>query len=162
MHAVDILRYGHATVMGALDGLPGDAWEAPAVVGVWSARHVVAHLASFERVLTEVLASTLDPAAPTPTLALMGRPGFNDEQVAARGHLGAAETLAEYEALAAQSLGLARRVPAGEFSRAGALPWYGAEYDLDDFLVYTFYGHKREHAAQLALHRRRVLGAATP
>lgn len=35
----------------------------------------------------------------------------------------------------------------------GRLPWYGMEYALDDYLVYQFYGHKREHAAQIQAFR---------
>ena len=35
----------------------------------------------------------------------------------------------------------------------GTLPWYGEEYDLEDFIIYTFYGHKREHSAQIAAFR---------
>jgi hypothetical protein len=27
---------------------------------------------------------------------------------------------------------------------------YGKEYALDDFVVYMYYGHKREHGAQVA------------
>ena len=34
-----------------------------------------------------------------------------------------------------------------------SFPWYGKEYALDDFIVYTFYGHKREHSAQIAAFR---------
>lgn len=37
--------------------------------------------------------------------------------------------------------------------KVGALPCYGAEYDLEDFIVYSFYGHKREHCAQIAVYR---------
>ena len=40
-----------------------------------------------------------------------------------------------------------------QFRENGTLPWYGAEYSLDDFIVYTYYGHKREHAAQIAAFR---------
>ena len=29
-------------------------------------------------------------------------------------------------------------------------PWYGPEYSLDDLVVYTMYGHKREHDPQLS------------
>ena len=32
----------------------------------------------------------------------------------------------------------------------GLLGWYTAEYDLEDFLVYTYYVHKREHCTQVA------------
>ena len=33
--------------------------------------------------------------------------------------------------------------------QAGLIDWYGAEYDLEDFLIYSYYGHKREHSAQI-------------
>ena len=40
-------------------------------------------------------------------------------------------------------------IPETERSRPGTLPWYGDEYALDDFIVYTSYGHKREHGPQI-------------
>jgi hypothetical protein len=45
------------------------------------------------------------------------------------------------------------KIPADILHRPGVLPWYGKEYDLEDFIVYTFYGHKREHCAQIAAYR---------
>jgi hypothetical protein len=48
---------------------------------------------------------------------------------------------------------LAARISADVYRQNGTLPWYGSEYDLDDFIVYTFYGHKREHSAQIAAFR---------
>ena len=38
----------------------------------------------------------------------------------------------------------------------GTLPWYGNRYSLDDFIVYTFYGHKREHGAQIGVYRDKI------
>jgi hypothetical protein len=29
---------------------------------------------------------------------------------------------------------------------------------LEDYIVYTFYSHKREHAAQIALYKKRLKG----
>jgi hypothetical protein len=46
---------------------------------------------------------------------------------------------------------LSAGVPANLLRQPGTLPWYGPEYALDDFLVYSFYGHKREHTAQIAV-----------
>ena len=40
--------------------------------------------------------------------------------------------------------------------QAGTLPWYGMAYSLDDVLVYMYYGHKREHSAQIAAFRDRL------
>ena len=45
------------------------------------------------------------------------------------------------------------RVPAATLRQPGTLPWYGAEYAVDDLIVYTAYGHKREHSAQIAVYR---------
>ncbi|MFO7664109.1 MAG: hypothetical protein R6X18_16150 [Chloroflexota bacterium] len=33
----------------------------------------------------------------------------------------------------------------------GFFPHCGAEYDLEDFIAYSFYSHKREHCAQIAV-----------
>jgi hypothetical protein len=157
MHTLDVLKYGHATVLKAVDGIVDGDWETQGVVGSWSSKDVIAHLASFELVLVEVLRSLLDDTQPTPTLdKFRSLKTFNDDEVAARKHKRAAEVLAEYEAAHAEVMALAARLPAETFRRAGTLPWYGAEYDLDDFIVYTFYGHKREHSAQAKLFRKRL------
>ena len=41
------------------------------------------------------------------------------------------------------------KIPVEVLRRPGTLPWYGAQYALDDFIVYQYYGHKREHTAQI-------------
>ena len=43
------------------------------------------------------------------------------------------------------------RIPVETRHTNGVLPWYGAEYDLEDFIAYMYYGHKREHSAQIAV-----------
>jgi hypothetical protein len=61
--------------------------------------------------------------------------------------------LAEYQDAHSQTVALLAQIPAEARSQNGSLPWYGPDYDLDDFIVYTFYGHKREHSAQIAVFR---------
>ena len=51
---------------------------------------------------------------------------------------------------------LLENIPVEQRRQVGALPWYGAGYTLEDFLVYTFYGHKREHGAQIDGFRSRL------
>jgi len=41
------------------------------------------------------------------------------------------------------------KIPPGSWRRSSALPWYGEEYDLEDFIVYSYYAHKREHCGQI-------------
>ena len=85
MNASDILKYGHKAVHDAIDTLPEGAWTTSGVCGLWSCKDIMAHLASYEQVLAELLASFTD-AGPTPTLLRMRLDfgAFNDDEVAAR------------------------------------------------------------------------------
>ncbi len=50
-------------------------------------------------------------------------------------------------------MALAAQISAETWEHEGLLPWYGQEYDLEDFIAYTYYGHKREHCGQIAVFR---------
>ena len=151
MNATDILKYGQGTVLQAIEGLPESAWETPGACGVWSIKDIIAHLASYEHVIVDVL-STFVGGGPTPYLSKFTEPGggFNDSEVALRKGKTVKEVLGEFQDTHAQVMSLAARIPAETFRQTGTLPWYGMEYALDDFIVYTQYGHKREHSAQVA------------
>lgn len=157
MNASDVLKYGQLTLLSAFEGLPDDAWTTPGACGVWSVRDIAAHLASYERVLVDVIGGLVRDD-PTPHLDLFLRegPAFNDAAVARRAGLTPAETLEELGEAHAQTMALIAAVPDTDRHRAGVFPWYGAAYDLEDLLVYMAYGHKREHAAQIALVRDRL------
>ncbi len=154
MNTLDILKYGHLTVLGAVKDLPEADWQTGGVCGVWSVRQIMAHLASFEQLLVEILENVAG-REPGSTLARYKADflAFNDLEVEARDRLSVAQTMTEYETLQAQTMSLLTQIPAVRWRENGILPWYGAEYDLDDFLVYSYYGHKREHCAQIAIFR---------
>lgn len=157
MHANDILKYGHLTILRALDGLTEAQGRAPDVCGVWSVADILAHLASYEWTLVDVLAA-FPAVATTPLFErfILDGQRFNDEEVAARQGKTHVAIVAEYEQAHAQAAASLARLTPEQCRETGALPWYGAEYDLDDFLVYTFYAHKREHAAQIDIFRDRL------
>lgn len=157
MNAVEIMRNGHRTVLEAVDGLDASHWQTPGACGEWTVKDIIAHLASYERVLVEVLDDLVNDGAVTPTLDRIGegRASFNDDEVAKRRDDSVDEVLAEYKNAHVEVMALADRVPAGAWTEDGVLPWYGDAYDLDDFIAYTFYGHKREHCAQIAAFRDR-------
>jgi uncharacterized damage-inducible protein DinB len=161
MNASDVLKYGHETVLQAVDGLPGPAWVTPGVCGVWSVKDVVAHLASAELVILDAL-TTLVGTGPTPHLDAFRRkePTLNDQEVARRRDRSVEQTLAEYSDAAKRVMDVAARLPAETLRRPGSLPWYGEEYAPDDFLVYMAYGHKCEHCAQIGVFRDRLKGRA--
>jgi uncharacterized protein (TIGR03083 family) len=154
VNASDILKYGHQTVLRTIDGFPDSDWTTPGACGVWSVKDILAHLASYEHVLVDVL-NTFLGGGPTLYLARWGEPGggFNDAEVEARRAKTVAEVLAEFNDTHARTMELVARIAPETLREAGTLPWYGSEYALDDFIVYTYYGHKREHAAQIAAFR---------
>lgn len=155
MNASDVMKYGHLWVLKHVQGFSDEEWLTPGVCGVWSVKDIIAHLASFECMLAEVLETFLGPAS-SPTLdRFTSERGddFNAFQVSKREHLSPKEVLAEYSSTQAQVMSLISRIPVEKMRQPGTLPWYGLEYDLEDFVAYTFYGHKREHCAQIAVYR---------
>lgn len=158
MNAIDMLQYGHQAVLEAVHDWPATEWETPGVCGEWSVKDIIAHLTAFEHVLDEVLSSLLIEGFPTPTLDHFQQEfqNFNDNEVALRRHLSPQVVLAEYKTAQAQTQALMERLPAEVPQQNGALVWYGVEYDLEDFIVHTIYGHKREHSAQIATFRDRL------
>jgi uncharacterized damage-inducible protein DinB len=153
----DVMRYGHLTVLGAIEGLPDEEWDEGCVCGVWSTRQIIAHLASYELLLEDVLRALVEDAeSPRLEQYLASGEAFNDEEVAKRNARSVRETLEEYSAAYEAVAAIASQVPAHTWNEVGTLPWYGGEYSLDDWVVYQFYGHKREHTAQIAVFRDRI------
>ena len=153
MNVLDVLKYGHGTVMRTVEDFPRGGWNTPGAVGRWSPQDVIAHLTSFEWVLVDVLGKILDPGIDTPALDayLAPDPVFNDDQVARRANHSLDQLLAEYDSAHAQAMACAMRLTPDTWEQEGILPWYGAEYDLEDFVAYQYYGHKREHCGQIAV-----------
>jgi len=154
MNAVDILKYGQQTVLQTFAEFPEGNAERPGVCGLWSVKDIIAHLASYEEVLVDVL-STFIGKHSTPFLNTFTAPGgqFNDTEVGRRKGRTLREVLDEFNDVHAQAMSLVAQIRPEQFRLNGTLPWYGMEYALDDFIVYVFYGHKREHSAQIAAFR---------
>jgi hypothetical protein len=152
MNAVDILMYGHRTVLHTLEGVPVDQWGVGGVCGVWSTKDIIAHLASYEQLLIEVLSSFVGEAGETPYSSRLGELGpmaFNDYEVDQRKGEDSQGIMKEYQNAYVRVDELAKRIPAETWRKVGTLPWYGPEYSLDDLVVYQYYGHKREHTSQI-------------
>ncbi len=157
MNAIDVMKYGHLSLMNTVDGLPESEWEKAGVCGVWSVKDIISHLASYEQLLNEIL-NTFLGSEPGPTMLKWSDApeGFNDAEVAARLEKSASAVLAEYGEIRVKNMASLANIPAEKIREAGTMPWYGNEYALDDYLVYSFYGHKREHCAQIAVFRDQI------
>ncbi len=149
MNAVDVLKYAHRTMEQSLKDLPEETWLTSGVCGIWSVKDILAHLASFEHLLVDV-AISLTNRAPTLTLQrYLSDPAFNDDEVNKRCGSSFSQIWEEYASTHAHTLELIDHLPPEMRRQPGLLPWYGEEYDLEDFIAYSYYGHKREHAAQI-------------
>lgn len=151
MNAQDVLKYGQRTALAAIDGFPEASLDAPGACGTWSVKDIIAHLASYEEVLIDILSGFLG-SHPTPSLDRYIELGerFNDVEVEKRRGKTARELLDEFNEAHAKVMETAAGISPEVFRQVGTLPWYGAVYALDDMLVYMYYGHKREHSAQIA------------
>jgi hypothetical protein len=157
-----LLEYAHGFVIKNTTGLVETGRVEELACGVWSVRDVIGHLCSFKYLVEDVV-STFVGATDPPYLQqwLKGGPGnFGEAQVAARKDISFEQNLAEYKAAHQRMLTLLVRVPEQEIHRPGTLPWYGAQYALDDFILYTDFGHQIEHGSQLALLRDQPAGVS--
>ena len=154
MNATDILKYGQGTVLQTIEGFPEAAWEKPGACGVWSVKDILAHLASYEEVLVDIMSAFVGRHG-TPYLdKFTGLGGqFNDSEVERRRGRSVKEILDEFNDAHTQVMSLAAQIRPEQYRQVGTLPWYGMDYSLDDVLVYMYYGHKREHSAQIAAFR---------
>jgi hypothetical protein len=142
-----MMRYGQQTIDELIARLRPDDWDAIAL-GVWTTKDLVGHLGAFEVRFAEVLSRFVGES---PRTNLIDAPvaTFNDDQAAIRHDWTLDEVVTELRDAHELVMRLAGRVSAERWREVGTIPWYGPEYALDDMLVYTMYGHKREHAPQL-------------
>lgn len=154
VNVLDILKYGDLTLLGSVKDLPEGDWKMPGVCGWWSVKEIIAHMTSFEFLLADVL-NTFLGGEPGSYMQEMAQGGdiFNENQVGRRQEMSVSEVLDEYKKAHARIMELAARIPSETYTQNGSIPWYGLEYCLDDYIVYTNYAHKREHSAQIGVYR---------
>jgi hypothetical protein len=148
MNTLDVLTYGQRTVRATIDRYGPDDWERLAL-GVWTAKDLLGHLGAFEVRFADQLA----PFAGAPIesdLPSADPRTFNDDQAALRQDWSVDQVLTEFLEAHERVMRLAASISPDVWREVGTIPWYGAEYSLDDLVVYQQYGHKREHDPQLA------------
>ena len=147
MNAENILFAGHRSFMRAIRGLDEPDQNKSGLCGIWSAKDVIAHLASYELVISEVLGKSNGLEA-TPTYDRFQVGNFNDAEVEARQSQSYQQVLDEYKAARQEVSNKIKGISLAKLHETDSLKWFGREIDLEDFIVIVGYGHKREHAAQ--------------
>jgi uncharacterized damage-inducible protein DinB len=156
VNAADILKYGHLDVQKSVENLADSAWEIPEVTTKWSVKDTVGHLAAYELLLRDAFRSVLGEK-PTPYLdkTKIDHAGFNDSEAALRKSKTKEEIWKEYMDANAEVMKLFARFTPEKLREPGTIPWYGADYALDDFIVYANYAHKREHVGSIQIFRKK-------
>ena len=147
MNPHDILRYGQADIEALIARFQLEDWTRIAL-GVWTAKDLLGHLGAYEVRYAEVLCEFAG-TDPVTNLRAESPTTFNDDQAAIRKDWPIEDVISELRDAHARVMELVDRIPAERWREAGTMPWYGAEYSLDDLTVYMMYGHKREHGPQL-------------
>ncbi len=148
MQVLDVMRYGQDMVMETARRYRPEDWSRVAL-GVWTAKDLLGHLSAFEVRMADVLATFVDEA-PASDLMSADTETFNDDQAAIRTDWPIEQVLEEFTSAHARLMAHAVRIPAERWRELGTIPWYGADYSLDDLVIYQLYGHKREHDPQLS------------
>jgi uncharacterized damage-inducible protein DinB len=149
MNASELLEKGHMMVVQAVDGLPELQWDAPGVCGEWSVKDIIAHLASYEHVILDVL-NTFSGKEPTPYVLrfIFQTQEFDDAEVAARKYATAQQVIDEYQDTQVQTTSLLEQIPLERVQQPGTMPWYQQDLSLADF-INRMYEHTREHCDQI-------------
>ena len=147
MNPADVLRYGQRDIDAVVRRIRADDWTRIAL-GVWTVKDLLGHLGAYEVRFAEVL-QTFVGETPATRLRLESPATFNDDQAAIRRDWPADRVVAELTEAHRLVMTLVERIDAERWREVGTIPWYGAEYSLEDLAVYTQYGHKREHGPQL-------------
>jgi hypothetical protein len=148
MNVIDVLTYGQRTVVRTMDRYRPEDWSRIAL-GVWTAKDLLGHLGAFEVRFGDVLATFVGAPVESGLLEADSRT-FNDDQAAIRADWPIERIVEEFLTAHERVMRHATAMPTERWSEVGTIPWYGAEYSLDDLVVYQMYGHKREHDPQLS------------
>ncbi len=156
MNATELLEKSNLLVIQTVDDLPETAWDIPGACGNWSVKDIIAHLASYEHIIVDVL-SIFQKEQPTPYILqfLHQLDQFNKVEVEARKYETAQHVLDEYQDAQIEATSLLMQIPDEKVQERGTMPWYGEDCCLADF-INRIYDHTREHCAQIARFRQRL------
>ena len=136
MNVAEELENAHLLVIQTVDNLPELEWDTPIAENSWTVKDIIAHLASYEQVLRDVLHSFTEntPESAYVSRYIQHKDDFNKEEVNARSNHTAQQVIDEYQEAQTDTTGLLARIPAETLEKKGTLPWYGEDRSLSDFI----------------------------
>jgi DinB superfamily len=149
MKILEELAHTRAALLDAIAGLDEAALERKGVVGEWSIKNALAHIAAWEAWVVQALPVRLATGkTPQDFLArIQDEDRFNAEEVAEREELTPSEQLIELERTREALLAELHGLDAAAWERSN--PWDTWDGTLAEYLHESLVGHEQEHLAEL-------------
>ena len=147
--AVEALGRTRAELLGILGGLDAAALDRKGVVGAWSVKNVLAHLAAWEDWVVQALPARV-ASGTTPEdfrARAQDEDRFNAAEVAEREELTPDEQVMELERTRDALLAYVRGLDAAALARPN--PWDTWQGTIPDYLLAALRDHEAEHVAEL-------------
>ena len=156
MSATETLDNSHLYAIQTLDDLNEVEWDIPNVVGDWSVKDIVAHLASYEHLLLEILQAFAGQASDKTyiTARSQGQEQFNASQVEQRKYETAQHVMDEYQDTQTLTSSLLAQLPADVVTKPETVPSRDGMVSMEQ-LVENLAGHTRTHCDQIRAFRQR-------
>ncbi len=141
----ETLNQERTILLDAIMTLPETFLDEKGVVGEWSIKNVLAHLTSWERVVTDFLPGRLATGSRPHNLSVMSadEDAWNAQQVASREHLTPKEQLDEFQRTRQALLQVLYDV--GEEALNRQHPWPEWQGTLATYILEQVGDHEREH-----------------
>ena len=143
------LAHTRAELLIAIDGLSEAVLDRQGVVGDWSIKNVLAHIAAWEAWVVEALPARMTTGTTPQDFRQRAEDEdrFNAEEVAEREELTPDEQLMELERTRAELLAYLRGLDAAALERAH--PWDTWAGTLPEYLLAALRDHEAEHVDEL-------------
>jgi uncharacterized damage-inducible protein DinB len=149
MDVFEELSRTRAALLDTLAGLDEQALERKGVVGEWSIKNVLAHIAAWEAWVVQALPARLATGTTPPALQArqVDEDASNALEVAEREELTVSEQLMELERTREALLAYLRELDAATWERRN--PWSTWQGTLAEYLRMALTEHEEEHIAAL-------------
>ena len=141
----DALTQERELFLDAIKNVADTTLDKKGIVGEWSIKNVLAHLADWEQVVTDFLPERLKTGRTPETLLTINadEDGWNARQVAVREHFSPQEQLANLKQTRFVLLQVLENL--GEEAINSTHPWPQWEGTLGEYVIQALNDHDREH-----------------
>ena len=147
---LDDLGAGRAELLSAIEGLSEQEMVRPGVVGEWSVKDTLAHIAAWDEETRAVIHAFVTQAEPIFDYKISGKRGFakwTAREVEKRRDLSEAQILAELEEARQELVELVQGLTEEQLSRRAVPPWRYPTTARRNLEIQA--KHDREHAEQI-------------